>query len=107
MKNSELDLLIQTWNPHFSETKNEKRENTIHRKHYMSLLKTYLDLRQVLILTGIRRAGKSTLMHQLIHFLLTDRKVSPYNVLYLFLEDVSILPHLQDGIVFLDQLFSF
>ncbi len=107
MKTTIFDTLIQTWNPHFSNSDDEKWEHSIPRKHYMSLLKTYLDLRHVLILTGIRRAGKSTLMHQLMQYLLQEKNIPPYNVLYLFLEDVSILPYMQNGIQFLDELFSF
>ena len=66
-----------------------------------------MDLRHRIILTGIRRAGKSTLMHQLTRYLLQERNVPAYNILYLFLEDISILPYLQNGIQFLDELFSF
>lgn len=107
MKKIILDSLIQTWNPHFSNTESGRWEGTIPRNYYMSLLKTYLDLRHILILTGIRRAGKSTLMHQLIRYLLQERNVPSYNILYLFLEDISILPYLQNGIQFLEELFSF
>lgn len=43
---------------------------------------SYLDYRQIQILYGMRRAGKTTLLYQLIDNLLTRRKISPYQILY-------------------------
>ncbi|GAB6267361.1 MAG: ATP-binding protein [Smithella sp.] len=41
----------------------------------------YLDTRQILMLTGLRRVGKTTLLFQFIETLL-GRGVSPYHILY-------------------------
>ncbi len=52
-------------------------------------LHPYLDLRQILILYGLRRAGKTTLMFQIIEELLKKRGVSPLQVLYFSFDEES------------------
>lgn len=42
----------------------------------------YLKNRQILLFTGIRRVGKTTLMFQLMHELLSNRDVEPYHIFY-------------------------
>lgn len=42
----------------------------------------FLKNRQILLLTGIRRVGKTTLMFQLIHELLSHMHINPYHVFY-------------------------
>jgi len=51
------------------------------RKAFDSLL-PYLTRRQGVILEGIRRAGKTTLMYQLIDYLLIELKVDSFHILY-------------------------
>jgi hypothetical protein len=43
---------------------------------------SYLDYRQMILLYGMRRAGKSTLMYQIIDYLLNHRKKPPLNLFY-------------------------
>lgn len=43
----------------------------------MKKIPFYLDRRQILILRGLRRTGKTTLLYQIIHYLLKEKKVSP------------------------------
>lgn len=52
-------------------------------------LQPYLDLRQILILYGLRRAGKTTLMFQIIEELLKKRGVSPLQILYFSFDEES------------------
>jgi len=50
----------------------------------------YLDRRQILILKGLRRTGKTTLFYQIIHYLLKEKKISPYRIMYFsFDEEVA------------------
>jgi len=50
----------------------------------------FLDRRQILILKGLRRTGKTTLLYQIIHYLLEEKKVSPYRIMYFsFDEEVA------------------
>ncbi|MDZ7761793.1 MAG: ATP-binding protein [Desulfovermiculus sp.] len=48
---------------------------------------SYLEIRQILLITGLRRVGKTTLMHQLIEYLLKQR-VSPYQILYFSFDEL-------------------
>jgi predicted AAA+ superfamily ATPase len=43
---------------------------------------SFLDYRQIIILFGLRRAGKTTLMYQLIDYLLRKGGVEPFRILY-------------------------
>ena len=43
----------------------------------MKKIPFYLDRRQILIPRGLRRTGKTTLLYQIIHYLLKEKKVSP------------------------------
>jgi len=51
------------------------------RKVFYEIIKTYLQYRQILVLTGLRRVGKSTIFYQLIEELLKSG-VNPKNILY-------------------------
>ena len=42
---------------------------------------SYAEKRQIVLITGLRRVGKSTLMYQLIDEL-TKRDVNPYHIMY-------------------------
>jgi predicted AAA+ superfamily ATPase len=59
------------------------------RRKVFKELQPYLDLRQILILYGLRRAGKTTLMFQIIEELLKKRGVSPLQVLYFSFDEES------------------
>ncbi len=58
------------------------------RRAFKELL-PYLDLRQILILYGLRRAGKTTLMFQIIEELLEKKGVSPLQILYFSFDEES------------------
>lgn len=59
------------------------------KRRALEELLPYLDLRQILILCGVRRAGKTTLMFQIIEELLKKRGVSPLQVLYFSFDEES------------------
>jgi len=52
-------------------------------------VKDFLTLRQILLFTGLRRAGKTTLMFQIIDELL-KRKVNPFNILYFSFDEQQL-----------------
>lgn len=56
---------------------------------------SFLDYRQMIILFGLRRSGKTTLMYQIINHLLAKRDVPPFRILYFsFDEQAFDLNHL-------------
>jgi len=74
------DLLIDLneWWKEKSISKEKAKEYK--RKIFEKIKKTFFEYRQILILTGLRRVGKTTLMFQLIEELL--KSTEPRNILY-------------------------
>ncbi len=58
-------------------------ENLTGRKRqiFEEVLK-YIDLRQILMFTGLRRVGKTTLMFQIIDWLIKEKNINPTKILY-------------------------
>src|SRR3989344_571123 len=102
-----LNTLLTTWNPHFTDPAKGKWVGSVPREKYLERLKKLVDIRHVLILTGVRRAGKSTLMHQLMKHLIVKKGVPAKNVVYLFLEDVLVQQYLNLGWKLLEDLYNF
>ena len=79
-----MEELLYQYNPWWEET--YKNENVKPREKYLSKLRRYLDLKQIVILTGLRRVGKTTLMKLIIEGLISQG-VSPKHILYVSLDD--------------------
>lgn len=60
----------------------------IKRSAYLLKLEQLLDVKDVILITGLRRVGKTTLMHQFIHRLL--RHENPKRILYVSLDYLSL-----------------
>ena len=59
------------------------------REFFYNLL-PFFDKRQIIVLKGIRRVGKTTIMYQIIDYLIQERKINPYQILYFsFDEDIQ------------------
>ncbi|MGI8419807.1 MAG: ATP-binding protein [Candidatus Levyibacteriota bacterium] len=102
-----LQTLLTTWNPHFTDPSKGKWVGSVPREKYLERLKKLIDIRHVLTLTGVRRAGKSTLMQQLMQHLIVEKGVPAKNVVYLFLEDILVQQHLSLGSKLLEDLYNF
>lgn len=75
------NVLIEQ-NPHWE---NKKYPEGAARDCFAKI-KEYLPLPHVISVTGVRRSGKSTLLKQLINFLIEDQKIPPMNILFVNLE---------------------
>src|SRR3989344_1479605 len=102
-----LETLLSAWNPHWADPAKGKWRGTVTRLKYLNRLKKLIELRHVLILSGVRRAGKSTLMHQLINYLISEKKVDPKNTVYFFLEDILVRQYLPLGWKLLEELYNY
>lgn len=82
---------IWDWNPWWE--KSESISGFVgHPREELSQLITSLDDSKVTIISGVRRAGKTTLMYQMIAYLL-ESGVNPINILFLGLEDPAFVEH--------------
>ncbi len=65
------------------------------RQQFVKLLQ-YLSLPHIIAITGVRRCGKSTLLKQLIDYLIVVEHISPDNIMFLNLEQPFLLPYADD-----------
>lgn len=75
-----MQLLLNTLNPWWVR-KEVPAELVGQPRTVFSRLKTSLQHRQITVLTGLRRVGKTTLLFQLIDHLLKEKR-NPYHILY-------------------------
>jgi len=68
-------------------------------------VKDYLELPHIIAVTGVRRSGKSTLIKQIINFLIREKKVRPGNILFLNLENPQFSQYKND-IAYLDRIYG-
>jgi len=59
----------------------EEIKKSIKRELLGKILK-YIDDKQIIITNGLRRSGKTVLMHQIIDYLLEKKKVNPLKIFY-------------------------
>src|SRR3990167_1897468 len=59
----------------------------IKRKEYLDAVISEIDSKRATLVTGPRRAGKTTIIRQTISYLLKEKEVSPDNILYISLDD--------------------
>lgn len=77
------DLLYQ-YNPWWEDS--FALDNVRPRERYLAALRTYRDLKQIIILTGLRRVGKTTLMKLMIGEYISGG-VAPNRIFYVSLDD--------------------
>ncbi len=96
-------------------------ETGIIREQYLDRMKKFIASQEILILNGVRRSGKTTLLLQLLHEILKNGEVDPKKILFVSfdeplissLEDPigqiltgyhsDICPH-EDGFLFFDEI---
>lgn len=81
--------ILKKWNPW-----EKSIDAGIKRKDYLKKIYPYLDRKEVLVLKGIRRSGKSTIIKQLIHELIANG-VEKKQILYLNLDDYGFADNLK------------
>lgn len=77
---------MQDFNPWWKSGKISPELTGRKRKIFGELVK-YIDKRQIVLLTGLRRAGKTTLMYRMIDELL-KKSVNPYNIMYFSFDEM-------------------
>jgi len=79
-----MENLLFQYNPWWEESFHNKE--IIPREKYLAELRNYLDFKQIIVLTGLRRVGKTTLMKLIIEELVKNG-VNPKYILYVSLDD--------------------
>ena len=72
----------------------ENIPDSIPRTEYQDNLIPLLDMREIVVLMGIRRSGKSTLLYQMIEHLL--KTGSAHNICYINFDDNALIPFAKD-----------
>lgn len=106
MDNTTIESLLRKWNPHFEDILKGEWGGTVPRAQYVKRIQKTLSTRHILVLTGVRRSGKSTIMYQLMQNLI-EQGIPAKNVLYLYLEDIEAAPYLKLGAQLLEKLYRF
>ena len=52
------------------------------RQKYLAEIKRYLKTDEIVVLSGVRRSGKTTLLYQTVQMLITTGKVPAKNILF-------------------------
>src|SRR3989338_7885606 len=87
MKEEEILQILLDWN--FWE---KKQDAGIERASYETLISTFLSSNQAIVISGVRRSGKSTIMLQLAKKLI-DSGTNPKNILIINFEDYRFYGH--------------
>jgi len=72
----------------------EEVPDFIPRWEYLTDLISLLDMREIVVLMGVRRSGKSTLLYQMIEHLLKTN--SSRNICYINFDDNALIPFVKD-----------
>ncbi|MCK4389874.1 MAG: ATP-binding protein [Desulfobacterales bacterium] len=96
---NELLRILSEWNLWW-ETGKVSPELAGKKRQYTAELVSLVEAREVKVLTGVRRSGKSTLFYQLIEWLLKEKRVAPRQILLVNFEDEG-LTHFA-----LDEIFN-
>src|SRR6185503_18663909 len=79
-------------------------EDGIHRECF-DTLQRYLKTNMIVSIIGVRRAGKSTLLKQLINYLITQENIPSQNILFLNLEHPYFVEYSSD-VKYLQKAFD-
>jgi len=72
---------LTKWNNWWKDGNVKKDLVGIRREIFYEIIK-YIDKKQIIAIKGQRRVGKTTLMYQIIDFLLNEKRVEKYRILY-------------------------
>ncbi len=91
-----MEELLYQYNPWWEEEYNA--DDLIPRTNYFTKLKSSLENRSIIFLTGLRRVGKTSLMKLLISYLI-ENKTKSSHILYISLDDYTLRDKLLEDIL--------
>ncbi len=96
-----FEQIIIDQNPHWNE---KKKIELIERDVFLKYEK-FLEINQILTITGIRRSGKSYLLKQIINYLLFEKNINPKNIFFLNLENTFFTKYKED-VTYLEKIYE-
>lgn len=60
------------------------------RLTYFQKIRRYLETGEIIVISGVRRSGKTTLLFQIINYLITEQQVPPRNILFVNCDEQDI-----------------
>jgi len=81
-----FDTLVNL-NPWWS---HKKFETGILRDRYISKIKKYLSTGEIVVLSGVRRSGKTTLLYQLISGLINKQNIDPKKIIFVNCDEPNL-----------------
>ena len=76
---------LNEWNPWWENLELINKLQGKYREEYTSLINS-IEIKEITIITGVRRSGKSTIMYQMISNLL-KKGISPKQILFVNFDD--------------------
>ena len=108
----DIKELLNFWSPWWSD--DEKRLDrwrgdipAFKRPVYYDLRTDLHQINQIISITGPRRVGKSTILKQIVKYLLDDEKVEPSRVIYFSFDDPALYLHNVSGAEVIEQLMEY
>lgn len=83
-----IDTILYQYNPWWEDP--NAFTPMIERERLLSKLYPLLDNSDVIVLTGLRRIGKTTTMKSLIRYLIQQKGVCPYHCFYISMDDYQL-----------------
>ncbi|MFH1376404.1 MAG: ATP-binding protein [Candidatus Woesearchaeota archaeon] len=81
--------ILKEWNPWWEEPGLIRDLKGKDRSDYIDLVNS-IDIREITVITGVRRSGKSTLMYQMVDNLI-KKGINPKQILFVNLEDKKLV----------------
>ena len=81
--------ILKEWNPWWEEPGLIRDLKGKDRSDYIDLVNS-IDIREITVITGVRRSGKSTLMYQMVDNLI-KKGINPKQILFVNLEDKKLI----------------
>lgn len=83
-----MEDIIRKFNPWWDK---KFETNSIIRESYVDFIEQSYNRKDIEFITGLRRIGKTTIMKQIIEFLIKKKKIHPQKICYLSLDNYSFL----------------
>lgn len=62
----------------------------VRRKRYSSKIRKYYTTEEIVVLSGVRRSGKTTLLYQFIHDLIHEQNIDPRSILFVNCDEPAL-----------------